>query len=334
MKFLKNFLFIIFLISITITISEMVCRFYGLMPFDTTEVKYEYKPSLPGKPDPIYGHSLVPGYFTLIKSDTFIFHATHDTNCRRVTSYGPLKSNYTGKLIVLGCSFTYGDCLEDSCTHPFILQKLFDRDSQKIIVENWGVGGYCPSQFFLYAQEIIKDSSVKYVVINYATFQDERTVCGREWRKSHVKYSKQLQYQKLIYFPYFNEEYGVLTLKRRTMDYTFLPFQKSLAIVEYIDELYGKFETRNAPEITQRALKLTIDALQKRGIKVILASITGDSGSNAVIRNFEKAGYTTLLYGFNTFDNGYNLEPADGHPNYRANKLFAESIYAKVVSLK
>jgi uncharacterized protein YxeA len=87
MKILKNILFVLFLIVITVMICEAVCRIYGLNPYSEREVKEEYRPKLTAKVDPVYGYSLVPGYFTIIKNDTLIYHATHTNDGRRVTSY-------------------------------------------------------------------------------------------------------------------------------------------------------------------------------------------------------------------------------------------------------
>lgn len=303
---------------------------YGLRPYQEREVKFEYKPKLPGKVDSLYGHSLVPGYFTMIKNDTFFYHATHDKDCRRITSHDSTPRPYTDKLVVLGCSFTYGDFLEDCQTHPFILQRLFDQNGMKTKVENWGVGGYCPAQFYIQAQQIVKDTSVKYVVINYAEVQNERTICGRNWRKTHVKYINQVKYQKLIYFPYFTLKDGNLELGHRSMAYDFLPFQRDLALVEYIDNLYCRYEIQNSVDITERALKLTISTLQKKGIKVLLAAIQCGNKSNDMLMKFQKEGYTTINYGVDICDNRYNLQPADGHPNYRANKIYAEKIFAAI----
>jgi hypothetical protein len=171
------------------------------------------------------------------------------------------------------------------------------------------------------------------VVVNYSQVEDERAICGRMWRKSHVKHIDQQKYQKLIYFPYFTLKDSTLHLGHRSMEYNFLPFQKHLAIIEYIDNLYCTFETRNASFIAQKALKLTIDTLEKKGIKVILASITGDPATNEVVRKFDKEGYNTLLFGINTSDDPYSI-PGDGHPNYRANKIFAAQLYSKITSLK
>ncbi|MBS1624858.1 MAG: hypothetical protein JST83_12605 [Bacteroidetes bacterium] len=201
-----------------------------------------------------------------------------------------------------------------------------------IKVENWGVGGYCPAQFSLQAKEIIRDTCVKYVVINYSQVQDERTICSRNWRKSQVKYTNQLKYQKLIYHPYFTWNKGHVELEYKTMNYSFLPLQQHLALAELADNACCNYENKSASKITQTVLQQTIDTLQNAGINVILTSITGDDKSNEVITRFNKQGYQTLLFGFNIGEKGYNLLPADGHPNHHANKIFADKLYNEICS--
>lgn len=334
MRMINGFLLVLVVIVTTIALGEGVTRLAGFKPYNTGEIKFDYKPALPAEIDSIYAYSLVPGYFTLIKNDTFVYHATHNGHRRRITSYDTADNAHQNKVIILGCSFTYGDGLEDSCTHPFILQGLFRQNNINLNVENWGVGGYCPAQFFLQAREIIHDTSVKYVVINYSQVQDERVICSRSWRKSHVKFTNQLKYQKLIYHPYFTWNNGSVQLKYKTMSYTFLPFQEHLALVELVDNACCNYENKSAATITQTALKQTIDILQNAGIKVILTSITGDDKSNEVISRFNKQGYRTLLFGFSTGEKGYNLLPTDGHPNHYANKIFADKLYKEIKSMR
>ena len=336
MKFLKNLLFFLFLLLITLAAAELVCRAFGLKPYRENPVKFDYKPTLPGRYDSIMGHVLLPGYFSITKNDTFTYHATHDSLGRRISKPSDEIADYTNsnKVIILGCSFTYGDCLEDSQTHAYLLQQLFRKNDLHLSVENWGVGGYCPSHFYLLSKNILKDTSVKYVVINYSRIHNERTICGRNWRKSLVKYTNQRKYQKTLNVPYFALENETPVLKYKPLEYHFLPFQKDLALVEYIDQLYCKFETRNAAAITKKVLQLTIDSLQQKGIHVILTSITGDEESNAMVHSMAKSGYNTLLYGINTGEDRYNFNPIDGHPNYRANKIFADSLYSRITSLQ
>jgi len=332
MKTIKNLAFFIFIALVTLLASELICRMYGLKPYTENPVKFDYKPTLPGKFDTVLGHSLIPGYFSITKNDTFTYHATHNNQCRRISKPEDQVADYAGcnKVIFLGCSFTYGDCLEDSLTHPYLLQQLFRQNDIHLSVENWGVGGYCPSHFYLLSKDILKDTTVKYVVINYSSIQDERTICGRNWRKSLVKYTNQRKYQKSVNVPYFTLENGAPALKYKPLSYSFLPLQKNMALVEYIDQLFCKFENRNATAITKQVLKLTIDSLRQKGVHVILTSITGDDRSNETVRSMQKDGYTTLLYGINTGEDYYNFNPIDGHPNYRANKIFADSLYSRI----
>lgn len=320
--------------AVTISICELILRVRGLTPYTVPVVKFEYKPKLPGRLDPVYGHVLVPGYFTITKNDTFTYHATQDSSLKRITSLSPTEvSDYPEKVAIIGCSFTYGDCLEDSMTHPFLLQQLFTSNHQKIKVENWGVGGYCPTHFYLQALNVMKDTAIRYVVINYSSWVDERTICGRSWRKAHAKFINERKHEKQM-APYFAATGDKVQLSYKSMEYRFLPFQRNLALVEYADELYCKYENRKAAQISQQVLMMTMDTLQKKGVTVILASLSGDSKSNAVIEKFNGKGYNTLLYGICISDNTYNFEPIDGHPNYRANKIFAEKIFDKINSLR
>ncbi|MBS1593223.1 MAG: hypothetical protein JST90_02795 [Bacteroidetes bacterium] len=158
MRVFRTIFLVPFAILVALATGEAIVRLAGFKPYHEAEIKFDYRPKPPGGLDSIYGYSLAPGYYTIIKNDTFVYHATHNDRRRRITGYDTLNDDHFGKVIILGCSFTYGDCLEDSCTHPFILQNLFKEHNVPLKVENWGVGGYCPAQFFLQAKEIIRDT--------------------------------------------------------------------------------------------------------------------------------------------------------------------------------
>ena len=330
MKVAKYTFYFIFMVTITFFICELVCRINGLKPYEDYVNTSEVEPKLCADMDSVFGYSLLPGYFTFLDNDTVICHATHNNDCRRITSNNSQDIQKLDKVIFIGCSFTYGDGLEDTCTHPYILQQLFNNAKINLHVENWGVGGYGAALFFLQAKEVIRDTSVKFVVINYGSFQDQRTACSRSLRKSLSPNINERQYAWRTRFPYFAFDYkGDLILKHKPLSYQLLPFQKKLALVELMDNLYCKFENRNCTSMTKSALEIIIDILQKKGIKVILSGISGDSQTIELVENFKTKGYTTLLYGFNSPE--YTMP--DGHPNFKANRIFADSLYSKITSI-
>ena len=332
MKLLKPIGYILLLTVLSLTIAEVTCRIAGLTPYINQTPNRTFKPALPGKIDSVLGYSWVPGHFVITIGDTFSFSVNHNIQGRRYSA--PDNLNYAdstrSKMVVLGCSFTDGECLEDSCTHPFILQQLCDKNNQTIRVENWGVGGYGLTQFYLQAKEIVKDTAVKYVVLNYSSFQDDRTECSRSRRKSTIPNSRQKSFAHLVNFPFFTVAHKELKLQYRTLEYCFLPLQKYSAFIELLDNLYCKWEIRNSTQITKLVLKQTLDMLKKNNKQVFLSGITGDNETIKVVTEFKNKGYRTILYGINTGENKYNLYPIDGHPNYVANKIFAATIYNSV----
>lgn len=81
------------------------------------------------------------------KDTVYDVYYTSDEYGRRIPSNEKLIDSVTHKkhAIFLGCSFTFGDGLDDSSTFPFIFQKNYNAYKSY----NYGVSGYAPNQISL-----------------------------------------------------------------------------------------------------------------------------------------------------------------------------------------
>ncbi len=314
-----------------LTAAELTCRALGYKPYNAAPVTFECKPKLQGEPQALLGYGLVDGDFTVTKNDTFTYYATH-RNKQRIT--GNSNNKHSKKLVFLGCSFTYGDCLNDTCTHPFILQQMLNKAGIALQVENRAVGGYGAAQFYLQAKEIIKDTTIETVIINYSSFQNDRVTCSRIRRKAMAPNIKQLKYINTVYVPSYTILHDTLHLQYQLMKYDFLPFQKQSALVELIDNAYCRFENNDSKKISLLLIQKTLDLLKANGKNVYLAPVTGDEESVTTAKELEAKAYKIIYYGINTGENQYNLMPADGNPNYAANKIFATRIFETLTEKK
>lgn len=326
---MKKIIFGLLFAFLLIGLTELLLRLAGYSPYRKPFIDITFQPSFNHLPDPVLGYSLADGSFTVtakVNNDSLVYHTTHRNGQRITDTVQTDATAKSGEIVLLGCSYTYGQGLDDTATCAFVLQQKLKQQNKNVRVVNRGVGGYGPTQFYLLSGTI-DSATTALVVINYAAFQDERTTLCRSWRKLVVPNQTNTANFATIRAPYFSPGAGVPQLGYRQMTYTFLPLQKSLALVELLDQLYCRYEQKKAANISRQVLSLTLQQLTKKGIPVLLCGITPDEGTKATLMAFEKSGYNTLLYGVAVQNPKYNLLPKDVHPNYTANLIFADSLF-------
>lgn len=320
---------------LSLLLAELFLRIMGYKSYDFEVWNVKFEPAFNNSPDPILGYSLVDGDFavtSIANKDTLTFQATH-RNKQRITGPVDTLRDSLKHIILLGCSFTYGQGLEDTSTHPYILQQKLRQYGSKRVVENWGVSGYGPAQFYLNSEKL-DSSKVAFVIINYASFQNERTTLARSWRKRFVPNQKNIGQLSTINMPCFTISNGLLLLKRKRMTYDYLPFQRQLAFIELLDRIYCRIEQRHATKVSQLVLRQTLQRIKAKGIDVLLCGITADATTQKVVGQFKKEGYKTMFYNVDVWNRKYSLMPKDNHPNYAANLIFADSLYACIKRYK
>lgn len=327
--FMRKPVYVILFLFLSLLVAELFLRILGYKPYDFEVWNVKFEPAFNYSPDPILGYSLVDGDFTvtsIANKDTLTFHATHQ-NKQRITGCANTLQDSLKHIVLLGCSFTYGQGLEDTSTHPYMLQQKLWQNGSKRVVENWGVGGYGPAQFY-FNSEKLDSSKVALVIVNYASFQNERTTLARSWRKRFVPNQKNIGQLSTVNMPCFTISNGFLLLKRKKMTYDYLPFQRQLVFIELLDRIYCRIEQRYATKVSQLVLGQTLKRIKTKGIDVLLCGITDDETTRRVVGRFKKEGYKTMFYNVDVWNPKYNLLPKDNHPNYVANLIFSDSLYA------
>ena len=195
-KISKNFILILFSISITITLIESILLFLNtgkILEINTgkknlSNIKYE-KTFLGYQPSPgIYKYS--DKYYTIGNNK---FRITPEIN--------DLKKNKT--INFFGGSFTFGYGLNDNETMPYLLQKYFNDWK----INNYGINGYGVHQMLAQIQrnpEIIADINILITVEGHIP----RATCKRHFSFGTPKYildkNKQLQRSGYCHFGFLD----------------------------------------------------------------------------------------------------------------------------------
>ena len=109
--------------------------------------------------------------------------STHSPDGHRVTRSRPGRNRTAEEsdLGGTGCSFTYGQSLNDEETYPWLLQEMMPGQRSSILA----LSGYSNVQSLIQLKRALTSGGKKpaVVVLAYASFHDERSSTLRSWRK-------------------------------------------------------------------------------------------------------------------------------------------------------
>lgn len=233
------------------------------------------------------------------------------------------------KIHLYGCSITWGHGINDNETMGWIIQDSLSE----YCVYNYGIGAGSTTQSYLWLKKNLEvGNSPQIVIINYSWFHNMRNTFSWPWRKA---------WQSFIYHGVINEQDTIVKIPVAKMesdslkiDYLTLaeinhtiPFVKYSALLNSINDIYqSKWVDRYKNDFFSTELLLTkMNELCKRNnIKFLVNAITNDTATLRMLQCLSKKGILTNSIAVDFFkDNTYNLQPYDGHPNYKANKYFA-----------
>lgn len=328
---MRKLFFIFIAVFTTLLFSEIILRFIGYKPCDLSffehAKKIRQKDESTFIPDSILGFK--PRTGKLIRPaeyDTNLIRYTVDSSFCRVTSY--LKNNFNKQIIIAGCSFTFGDNLDDTQTSSFQLQtKLMPY---KINVKNISCGAYGTTQFYLQIKNIDNSkNNILAVILNYAAFHDARAILARSWRSIlvHAQNSK-------IRVPFSKIIDDSLVIDYKLLDYNLLPLQTKSALVNRIDNYLNKQEEKKGTEVSKKLLNTIVEVCKQKNILLILAGLKNDQYTAKMVKNFKSKGVQTLMYNIDLNDRKYNFLPHDTHPNAKAHEVFTDSMFSKLLQLK
>lgn len=339
---LKRFLIFVFslivLIAFLILPAEIVLRYRGHKPFTKYKQNFEVdsflQKSILSNKKPIMFNDL-HNYFNIknkiiyktigSKKFNYLINSIDSRNSGRKYNIGGLNN-----INIYGCSFTFGDGLNDEETFSYILQGRL----RQFNINNYGVSGYGILDIY---EKIINtiDTNTRIVIINYAHFQSDRLPGSRYWNKYRCMYLNNTQVNflmkhihiPLIFINQRNLEYDTVLFKR----YIQLPLQDKLAIIEVLSRIYEeKIEriTKNKLEISNKLIKKIKKLCVEKNILLVITNIDGYIQTEKDIKYFSKnSNFIYLDFKVPNDNKKYNLYPDDGHPNALANQIFADSLF-------
>lgn len=261
---------------------------------------------------------MLPGRIRIAYPSGFSYEPTHSENRRRITR--PPAENAASRpgLWIFGCSFTYGESLEDDKTYAWLLQKKMPQYD----VENFGVVGYGTLQSLIrFRRELAAGKKPEIVVLAYASFHDERNASLRSWRK----------WNRLGTMPYARfDAKGDLQYFNAELAFTEFPLMRHSALIHFLEKAYDRQEGNwlRAHGVSEALVKEFSDACSANGVKFVVAGISSDRLTGEMLEYCTQNGIAATNISVDLNTPGFNNLPHDAHPGARANEIYAERLHA------
>lgn len=274
--------------------------------------------------DKTYGFVLRDGTFHITMNKNLSYTATHKNGCR-ITNYSEVIDSSKSIVEFYGCSFTYGQGIDDSLTFPFLVQKQLKNYN----INNHAVSGYGTIQALMTLREQQNMNDVPDVVILcYADFHHERDQLLESWQEKFTINMEQRKinfndkFLKTTTFPYGIIKNDTLLVKSKTLQ----EFSRVGLLRKYsalYNQVYVLFQKKPSPDVTFAIIAEMNEICSKNNSKFIVATLTKDSAIYSYC-------YTNNILLWDIFvpwyEDGLNLLPYDPHPNAKANRKYAELI--------
>lgn len=308
-------------------LAEGVVRLLGNRPYENKALRFSSVE--PGgrlyQRHPTLGFAHFPGRYTLTLPSGFKFQVTHGNDGLRITHPPGNKPAAADpkQIWIFGCSFTYGLCLNDPETYPWLLQERFPD----FLVVNFGVGGYGTIQSLIQLKEALaagrKPPAV--LIIAYVNLHDMRNCGFRSWRKGLIPH---LELGETL-FPHASlDREGNLQYAYVKWDYAPLPFMDRCAFLHRLETAYNRWEDRSRHgRLVAQAIFREINRIcRDQNIVPVMADLTWDRKTGEMLEYCRSLGMFPVDISLDFTHPDNNFLPHDGHPNARANREYARRL--------
>lgn len=328
---------LLFLIGFLIML-EVCFRLASYHELDTESSRNNssYTPYSPIIPHSYLGYYQLPGSYKHTLNRFLSYTCTHGLDSLRITS---LDSSAKTKcdIGVFGCSFTYGQGVDDTATFAWILQKELVGER----VCNFGVIGFGTVQTLLQLRQLeIQHLVPKTVIINYASFHNERNTLPRWWRKKLIPARNVLPDSLLMQVAfcsaYINSN-STLSIKRTLIGSIYSePFlMRKSALVNCVDDFVNVLTKMliNKQDVSLRIIEEINSICKKNGSRLLVAGIYNDEGTQQMLSCCALQHIDTVTIAVDLNRKEFNNQPYDSHPNAKAHRIYAERLYNKLICL-
>ena len=229
------------------------------------------------------------------------------------------------QLILLGCSFTEGEGLDDRDTLAWLAQ---EKLSQFEIV-NFGTGGFSGCQSLLRMRQFLQESprAKPVFVYGFVAWHEERNIAHPQyvWRLARAAKSRS------VHMPYCSvDRQGGLVFHPPEQYDALLPFSEESAVVCLVEELYyaakAKFRAWDQRLVSERVILQMNELAKERGARFIVFLFRLEGNVRRHYLSFLQSRDIEYIDGFHVKQDDPAMTLADGHPNAAMARIWAEQL--------
>lgn len=324
----------VFLVAlITFAVLEGILRLFG---YTSHQVPDQFMASTPSGcfiADSSDGISLKTGVFEVTIAGKLSYIANHTKNGLRSTGKTSEKDTNHIRVALHGCSFTYGQGVNDEETYAHLLQAQFP----KLEIQNHGVPGYGQIQLLNDLDAYLKsDQKPDCIILNYLPFHNERNSLNPNWRDKLrlgfeiAQKSDQSTADGVYKYPFATLENGQLNLQKKPLEEICKPYllDDYLAFTNTIGSIINKWdldENKDA-KITEKIIDKIAARCKQHGVTFILSFMSNDSKSKLLLAHCKSNKIETVDISYDYTSKELTNHPSDTHPNPKAHKLIAKKL--------
>lgn len=316
-------------VLLSLVIGEIFILIIGYRVFRPEPIQISYEPSAAILPDSILGYTSCIGLYKTNKNNQLLSSALHWSDHSRATRQQEYTSSETvrPRIHLYGCSLAYGQHLEDSMTMAWKLQNQLPQHD----VRNYAFIGYGLHQSLLQIKSHFTQQKIpKVLIVNYASFHNERNVLTRNRQKQLVPYVSQKEMLDSLSWPVYDLD----SSQHLVLDYHKLSYQEWLlmrwsALIHFIEHSYNQIlRNKEREELISFLLLKEIQQLaNQHKVQLLITGIFSDRKTKTMLKRCKEAGMQVLDISVDLENNAFNLLPYDGHPNELAHEIYADKIY-------
>ena len=302
---------------------EVAFRLSGSVPHGNNFIYIDHaEPEAYLQIDSLTGYRNKSGEFRIYNNAGCHFTATHNEQ-GRITSSLKKPDHYKKKIILYGCSFFYGQGIDDTATVGWKLQTLLPGYQ----VISRAFPGYSNlHSLLLLEQDLARLNDSDIVVFSYASFHQERNTLDYSFRKKMVSRSEVME-EATFPFGEINDQ-GQLMISRTKYSYPALPLRSYSAFVSWLEDNRNasRDKKRNKEKVTNLIFKRAQETCEQHNLQFLVADILGDPETTQFLNALSDKDIPTVDVSVDLGANEYNSLPCDPHPNGNAHSIYAKKL--------
>ncbi len=322
-KTIQNTLIFFVSLAVVLGIAETVTRLEGYKTWNPSAFQMDnirMEPKALFTPDSLVGYKTDSGVYKVYYEDNTYWQATHNAKGYRITTFDTALINHPPKnhIDIFGCSFSYGSGLMDTETYAYMLQQFLPAYK----INNYSVAGYGTANIYVQLTQQIPIDSGATIIYAY--------IASHDYKVNNQRFKDMYPSREVVkkyYFLHLEDSFKVVRVQ---YNYKPLPFTRYSAFLNFLEDKYlaALDDMDSKHRTTRKAISYLNKLCKAKGARFVFAALSDEDYSKDMLLFCSRNNIDHVDLAVNFNNPKYNLLPHDDHPNFEANKLYAQKLYA------